>query len=292
MNKLRKLLLALFTAVCSAAPAFAAEPAAALRQKLDTLTDALAHSPLGQPIVVDSNEAGKRVSGDAYALVDQPFATLSRAMKRPSQWCEVMILVINVRHCEADEAGSRGELALRIARKPDQPLEDTQRVTFSHRVQADAPGYLSVAMTADKGPMGTSDYRIVLQAIPADARRSFIHLHYAYADSIMSQMLMQTYLSTVGRDKVGFTVVDRGPNGEPVLVKGVRGAIERTTMRYYLAIAAYLNSLSAPPEQRLERRLRTWFAAAERYPKQLHEMTESEYLTLKRQSVQTADAGS
>ncbi|HET9645263.1 MAG TPA: hypothetical protein VFP68_18335 [Burkholderiaceae bacterium] len=292
MNKLRKLLLALFTALCSAMPAFAAEPAAVLRQKLDTLADALAHSPLGQPIVVDSNESGKRVSGDAYALIDQPFATLAQSMKRPSQWCEVMILVINVRHCEADEAGPRGELALNIARKPDQAIEDTQRIVFSHRMEADVPGYVSVAMTADKGPMGTSDYRINLQAIPADAHRSFIHLHYAYADSTMSQMLMQTYLSTVGRDKVGFSVVDRGPNGEPVLVKGVRGAIERTTMRYYLAIAAYLHSLSAPPQLRLERRLRAWFGAAERYPKQLHEMTESEYLTLKRQSVQTAQAGS
>ena len=53
-------------------------------------------------------------------------------------------------------------------------------------------------------------------------------------------------------------------------------------MRYYLAIEAFLGAESAPPQERLEKRLRAWFAAIERYPRQLHEMERGEYLVMKR----------
>jgi hypothetical protein len=53
-------------------------------------------------------------------------------------------------------------------------------------------------------------------------------------------------------------------------------------MRYYLAIEAYLESLAAPPGERLDRRLRDWYAAITRYP-QLHEpVGRDEYVEMKR----------
>jgi hypothetical protein len=102
-------------------------------------------------------------------------------------------------------------------------------------------------------------------------------------------MAMQGYLSTVGSGKVGFSVVDRR-GGQPVYVDNVRGVIERNTMRYYLAIDAYLGSLSAPPQERQERRLRDWFAATERYPRQLHEIDQADYLAMKRKEIQRQQA--
>ena len=53
-------------------------------------------------------------------------------------------------------------------------------------------------------------------------------------------------------------------------------------MRYYLAIEAYLGSLSESPQAQLDKRLRDWFAATELYPRQLREMTQDEYLDMKR----------
>ena len=53
-------------------------------------------------------------------------------------------------------------------------------------------------------------------------------------------------------------------------------------MRYYLAIEAFLGALSAPPQARLEKSLHDWFAAIERYPRQLHDLEQSEYLDMKR----------
>jgi hypothetical protein len=53
-------------------------------------------------------------------------------------------------------------------------------------------------------------------------------------------------------------------------------------MRYYLAIEAFLGALSVPPQARLEKSLRDWFAGIERYPRQLHEMEQGAYLDMKR----------
>jgi hypothetical protein len=270
----------------AATTADAADPAATLQSRLQALSGELSHSPFGRPIHIDSAEDGDRIRGEVYALVDQPFARFAPAVQQPGQWCEVMILVINVKHCEAAGSGDGGRVSVHIARKPDQPLEETQRIDFSQRLQEARPNYVQVQLNAGSGPLGTHDYRIVLEGIPAGNGRSFLHLHYGYTDSFQSKMAMQAYLGTVGRDKIGFSVVGRTPEGAPAYVQGMRGAIERTTMRYYLAIAAYLDSLAAPPQQRAERRLREWFRSAERYPRQLHEMSENEYLALKRQAVQ------
>ena len=62
----------------------------------------------------------------------------------------------------------------------------------------------------------------------------------------------------------------------------MRGLVERNTMRYYLAIEAFLDAVSSPPQARLEQRLHDWFAATERYPRQLHELDEGAYLEMKR----------
>jgi hypothetical protein len=98
-------------------------------------------------------------------------------------------------------------------------------------------------------------------------------------------MAMQAYLATVGSAKIGFTVVEKRPDGAPVHIGGVRGVVERNTMRYYLAIDAYLASLALPAAQQVERRLRDWFASTERYAPQLHEMNEADYLAMKRREI-------
>jgi hypothetical protein len=97
---------------------------------------------------------------------------------------------------------------------------------------------------------------------------------------------MSIYLSTIGRDKVGFTRTKAVSAREEGFVDGMRGVTERNTMRYYLAIDAYLDSLKAPAEQQLEKRLRAWFDATERYPRQLHEVEREAYLQMKRDEVQ------
>jgi len=58
--------------------------------------------------------------------------------------------------------------------------------------------------------------------------------------------------------------------------------MERNTMRYYLAIEAFLGALAVPPPARFEKRIGDWFTATERYPQQLRELDRAEYLDMKR----------
>jgi hypothetical protein len=92
---------------------------------------------------------------------------------------------------------------------------------------------------------------------------------------------MQAYLGTSGRNKIGFTVLGKSADGKPEYVGGMRGVVERNVMRYYLAIEAALYAARFPAAQRLQQRLDHWFTATEAYPRQLHEMSRSEYLALK-----------
>jgi hypothetical protein len=164
-------------------------------------------------------------------------------------------------------------------------LSDAYRVDFAYRVNAASADYLLVQLAADSGPLSTRNYRINLEAVPLDARRSFLHMSYAYAYGFAARVAIQGYLATLGAGKVGFSVVERRPDGQVVYVDNVRGVVERNTMRYYLAIEAYLGAYAAPPSEQLEKRLRDWFAATERYALQLHEMDQAEYLEMKRKEV-------
>ena len=63
----------------------------------------------------------------------------------------------------------------------------------------------------------------------------------------------------------------------------MRGVVERNTMRYYLAIDAYLDSLASPGNDQVQKRLDQWFSSTELYRRQLHELDRDDYLSMKHQ---------
>lgn len=259
-----------------------ATPAAALRARLDTLQVQLQQNQFQKPIHLESSETYGNVAGNVHALIKHPFKTTTDALSEPARWCDILMLHINTKYCRAS-GGNRGDsLQVYIGRKYDQPLEDGHRVDFAYRITASTPEYLGVALTADTGPLSTRDYRIVLEAVPVNSEASFIHLRYSYSFGIGGRIAMQTYLGTAGSDKVGFTVTGKQADGKVAHIGGMRGLVERNTMRYYLAIEAYLGALTEPPQAQLDKRLRDWFAATERFPRQLHELEQREYLDMKR----------
>ena len=253
----------------------------ALRARYDELQAKLVSNAYGKPLYLVSREDGHNLRGDVFALVGAPFATADAGFAEAASWCDVLILPFNTKHCLATGGGAGSGLTVRIGRKFDQPPQDAYRIDFRYRVLARTSDYFRIALKADEGPIGTRDYEITLEAVPVDAQRTFIHLSYSYGFGMMSRLAMQAYLATVGRDKVGFTVIGKDGHGQPVHVGGMLGATERNTMRYYLAIEAYLDSLSAPPESRVQKRLNEWFAATERYPRQLREMDRAQYVAMK-----------
>ena len=261
-----------------------AQDAATLRARHTALQPALNVNAFNRPITIESFHNGDELRGEVYAIVPQAFALGGPALQGMEHWCDILMLHLDVKMCRWTQTGSE-TLTVSTAHKYDQPLESAAAVEFGYRVVASMPDYLHVQLHAEKGPMGTHDYRIVLEAIPLDAKTSFIHLSYAYSQGFGGRIAMEAYLATLGRNKVGFSVVDRKPDGQPVYIANVRGLVERNCMRYFLAIEAYLSAYPLPPADQLERRLREWYAGAERYPVQLHEMERGDYLAMKRKEI-------
>jgi hypothetical protein len=254
---------------------------AALRAKYEELRGKLERNAFGRPLHLVSSEGSRELKGDVYGIVNFPFAQVEQGFREAGSWCDVLILPFNTKHCNAAGSGADKTLAVRVGRKADQPAEQAYPIVFKYSVSSRADDYFRTVLKADSGPLGTHDYQIVLEATPLDDKHAFIHLSYSYGFGLLSRLAMQAYLGTTGANKVGFTVTGRDAQGRPAYVGGMLGATERNTMRYFLAIDAYLASLGLPKEQQVEKRLNDWFAATEKYPRQLHEMARGEYLAMK-----------
>lgn len=278
---------------CGAGQSFAAAPemsAAALRAKFTALGQQLRNNQFQRPLHLDSAESSQALQGEIHAVVDYPFTTVNAALNNPAHWCDVLILHVNVKYCRASSNQADTVLTVNLGRKYDQPLADAYRAEFNYRGVIATPDYFAVELNAAHGPLSTHDYRIRIEATPLEDGRSFLHFTYAYAFGLTGRLAMQGYLATIGRDKVGFTVTGRQPDGQPTHIQGVRGVVERNTMRYYLAIDAYLAALTAPPGDRLEKRLRHWYNGTEQYARQLHEVEREDYLEMKRKEYQRQQA--
>jgi len=274
--------------LATALPAHA-QDAAALTARYAALRGQLASDQYPRPLYLESTASRDALRGDVYALLNQRFALVASALQDRGKWCDILILHLNVKGCRPANSSAGKALRVNVGRKFDQPLDDTYLFDFLYAVEVD-PGYLRVALSAGEGPLGTSDYRIIVEVVALDAGLSFLHLSYSYVDKLPARMAMRSYLATIGRDKVGFSIVGRKPDGQPVYINGVRGVVERNTMRYFLALEAYLGALSAPDAAQMEIRLDTWFTAAERYRAQLHEMERADYLDMKRKEVRRQQA--
>ena len=257
--------------------------AASLRARYVALGNALKDNQFNRPLLVESTESSSRLQGEVYALVDYPIAEVVASLSKPGNWCDVLILHLNTKHCRATQDKTTPMLSVSIGKKHDQPIEDAYRVDFVFNAAQSTPGYLDVRLHADKGPLGTKDYRIAFEATSVADGKTFLHLTYSYGYSFASRVAMQGYLATVGSNKVGFTKAPAAEQGG--YIGGVRGLVERNTMRYYLAINSYLDARDAPQPEQLEKRLQGWYAATERYSRQLYEIDRISYLTMKRSEV-------
>ena len=256
---------------------------------------------LGQkPVFLQSTETPERLEGEVLALIDHPVQRVRAALVQAAVWCDILILHLNVKYCHATrQPGAEGAvdtLKVGLGRKFDEPLSDVHWLDFRFRAgpSVAAAGGLpganlpAVELLAPEGPLGTRDIRITVQTAEAGNGRTLLQLRYAYAQGPAARWALQVYLGTVGRHKVGFSLLPEradSPGGAPQPVTGVRGLLERNTVRYYLAVDAYLEALALPQAQQLERRLLEWFAATERHPRQLRELDWESYVQMKRLEV-------
>lgn len=253
----------------------------ALLHRYQTLRAQFDAKPLGVPAWVDSTEEGDQVHGEVYALLEQPFNSLLSQLTVPAAWCQLALLHLNTKACTSEQTGGRDWLTLYSGRKGYEAPGSAYPLRFDFQNADVHPLHLEIALRADSGPLGSSDYRITVAAIPV-AQGSFVRVSYALRTSTMSRLATQVYLSTLGQGKLGFTVTGHDGQRQPHYVRGMRGVVERNAVRYYFAVQAYLECLSLPQAQRFERAIARWFDLTEQYPLQLHEVERQDYLQSKR----------
>lgn len=268
-------------------PAIANETTASqilsLNNKFVAVKEPLEKNQFKRPLVLESQETSSKLKGDIYAVVDYPLKKVSLELNNPDHWCDILLLHINTKYCRATSSPTGTTIVVKVGKKTQEELTNVAHVDFAYSAVVITPEYFQIKLRAEDGPLGTSDYLIFLEGIELASGKTFLHLSYSYSMNFGARMGMLTYLKTIASDKLGFTVTGKGKNGQLKYLGGVRGLIERNTMRYYLAIDSYLAALTKTPETaQLEFRLNNWFAATEQYPEQLHEMNKEEYLIMKR----------
>jgi len=257
------------------------DPAAALRARYVALGPQLENSAIQPGLYLESTDSSRAPRGDAYAVIGFPFATVAAAFAKPANWCETLILHLNVQYCRSGTSGGRPQISAAVGKKTNQPLDDMHRINFVYKVVVSSADYTRVELSSREGPLGTGNYLIALELTALDEQRAFMHIQYSYTQGFLARCATSVYFSTSGRNKVGFTWIHH-EDDPPYLVRGVRGALERNTMRYYLALDAYLRALGSPAEQRFEQSIEGWFAGTERFARQLREVKHDDYISMKR----------
>jgi len=214
-----------------------------------------------------------------YGLMDHPFAMIRKMLLNPGNWCDILSLHTNIKACTWEKIEHHQDiLTLYVGRKYYQKPEDALKLALEFH-GADSPEeYFQVRLSADKGPFFTRHYRVELDAVPLPSGKTFIRLSYEYDFGEALETALKIYYATLGRKKVGFTVVGTDKKGNPVYVKGNQGLIERNAVRSYISIQSFMETLKYPEHTRFEKRIHRWYALVNEFPKQLYDLSENEYI--------------
>jgi hypothetical protein len=245
------------------------------------LRDLAQRGPFGIPLSVHSEERSDQVTAEVYGIIEHPFEDVRAALSTPAAWCEFAPLHMNVKACTFQTQSRETGLTLYVGRKYYQSPQEASPQSYLFVLQADKPGFLSVTLSAPQGLFGTRSHHLQVEAAGIEGR-TVVALRSSYLQSLVTRVLTAVYLTTVGRNKVGFSQEAAGPAESPRYVKGFRGLVERNAMRYYLAFEAFLDVQFVPVTQRFEACINAVYDLMEKYPRQLHEMEKEEYLDAKR----------
>jgi len=229
-----------------------------------------------------SSYKNDRLSANIVGKIEHPFYRMQGFLKNIPNLCDFMLLNLNIKTCIATHKNDIAELVLFAGRKFYQHPRDGERIVYKVKINSMLESYVDISLTAAEGPYGTSEYVIRVQAEP-DKNMTILHIHTGYTTSIMSRLGTGIYLSTMGSDKIGFSITGYNKKHEPIYIQGEDGVIERNAMRYYLGFLAMLEPEADAGEKQFLRRAEKWFELTQQYKKQLYEMEKQEYLGAKKQ---------
>lgn len=253
-----------------------------LINKYHTIEKELEKGSSAIPFYLESS-VSKNASGvDIYGTIEYPFDIVKNELQLPTNWCDILLLHINVRACTYKQVNETWLLTIYNVNKSSDTLEEADQLEFEYHIIAQQPGFLDIALAAREGPFSTKDHRFELEAVSLDDGRTFIHLRYSFSYSSLGYFLMKSYFLIIDRGRIGFSITGADSEGNAVYVSGLRGKIERDVALYYLGIPAYMDTLNIPVKERFEKRVSQWYDLTAQYKRQLFEMEKEGYLTYKR----------
>lgn len=233
------------------------------------LADTIRRDGLAARMLIQSGQQGDTARGSVDAIVDYPFAELNSALAGIDPWCEITFLHFNIKACVYREGSDGVLVTLYSGRMHYLPPEDAYRNEYVFREVRRNEQQLALSILGADGPFGTRDYEIRIEAAPLDKQRSLLRLSYSVSYGLLTRTAQRLYFATAGRHRIGFSM----ENGRPI--RGLRGMMERNTMRFYLALQAYLES---PEDDALTQRLTRWHTLTLEHPAHLKELPLEEYL--------------
>ncbi|MEN8169233.1 MAG: hypothetical protein ABFS08_03335 [Pseudomonadota bacterium] len=251
---------------------------ASLLERYHKLKNGLSSTLPGTHISLTSSEQSKELSAEVSSILHHPFEMVAGALAEVESWCQFMPLHFNIKACTNETRNGEDFLTLYSGRKSYQSPEDSYKMDYRYKIIQHDEKQLSLRLNAEQGPANTHDYRIEIDALRVE-EGTVLRIYSAYQPSLLSSILTRGYLTTLGRDKVGFSRIEQ--DGESHLVQGIRGIIERNVMRYHLAIDTFLSTQALPETTRHKAALASWFRQNDGYHQQLHEMEQADYLKIK-----------
>ena len=179
-----------------------------MQRYYQALQTALAKNVYNIPLFIQSMDQDNTMLGVVYGVTKQPFQDVKRALTSAQAWCDIVPQHLNVKACTFARQENQCQITFYSGRKFYEKAEDVYKLRYRFEVTRTDATYFQTTLTAGEGPMGTSNYRIEVEAIPISAQQTFLHFSYAYRYNFLTTLGMQTYLSTLGSGKIGFNVID------------------------------------------------------------------------------------
>ena len=212
------------------------------------------------------------------------FPDVAEVLARPTSYCDFLPLMFNVKSCVITEFNPVTHMKFYVAGKHYSPPLASYRIHALFRLVERTPEKIRIRLESEEDSLGKSGYDVDLVAIPLEGE-TLLYLKSRYAPGRVTRMATRTYVNVFARDKPGFTEIQE-PDGKKKLITGFPAVIERSTVRAYFALKAYMLNYHLPPAKRFEACLNTWYDLNEPYKKQLYELGREQYLQIKRREHQ------